>query len=160
MNKWKHLVKEWKRYWFLPVMVLVGILMVMGAKNPPRTAETVESFSDQQYITDLELRVENMLSGIEGVGRCKVTLILSSGMQKEYVREEGTVLVIKDKSGNEEPVISGERYPEISGVTVLCDQAENTKIRTEIIRSVSTLLDVGTNKIYVISGKGTYDEDQ
>lgn len=157
LSKW---VKEWKRFWYLPGMIIFGLVLMTFNGLAPQTAETVANQSEEQYICELEERVENMLMSVTGAGRCEVTITLASGVQKDYVREEGAVLVIKDKSGNEVPVIERERLPEIAGVTVACTGARDIRVQRAIIQSVGTLLNVGTNKICVVLREGSYYENQ
>ncbi len=153
-------VTEWKRFWYLPAMIVFGLVLMTFNEAAPQTAETAATLSEQQYIFELEERVENMLLSVTGAGKCDVTITLASGVQKDYVREEGAVLVITDKSGNEVPVIERERLPEIAGVTVVSTGAEDIRVQRAIIHSVGTLLDVGTNKICVVLREGSYYENQ
>ena len=69
----------------------------------------------------------------------------------EYVREEGEVLVIRDKNGNESPVMIREGAPEIAGITIVSEGAGSASVRNDIIEAVSTLLGIGSNKICVVS---------
>ncbi len=153
--KFSKYIKEWRRYWYLPLVMIVGALLMSADFG--KTADDIKTsvnLQDQEYVEELENRVENMLTDVTGAGICKVTITLSSGSKKEYVREEGAVLVITDKSGNEIPVVASERLPEIAGVTIVSNGARNISVRSSIIESVSTLLNVGTNKICVVLKEG------
>ena len=66
------------------------------------------------------------------------------------MRQAGSVLVITDKNGNETPVLEREGMPEISGITIASAGAGSVATRNRIIEAVSTLLNVGTNKICVV----------
>ena len=143
-----------KKYWYVPMMILIGILFMVGWDKEAEKVSASAAFSDQQYVFETQERLESMLTEIEGAGRCYVTVTLSSGSKKEYVRQEGDVLVVSDKDGNESPVVSKEKAPEIAGVTVACKGAGKTEVRNRIILAVSTVLGIGTNKICVVESSG------
>ncbi len=148
IQKW---LPEVKKYWFIPIMVVVGILLMNQPtfQKSVQTAATVDT--DTPFVEQTEARVVEMLRNVEGAGECRVTITLASGAAKEYVRENGNVLVITDKEGNQSAVIARENTPEIAGVTVASKGAGSVKVRNDIIESVSTVLGIGTNKIYVVT---------
>ncbi len=147
-------IPEVKKYWFIPLMILLGILLMSRQLNQPEAVAVSASNRDQVFIAETENRVIEMLKGVEGAGECRVTITLSSGGKKEYVRQEGGVLVVTDKDGNESAVISRENAPEIAGVTIASKGAGSLMVRKNIIESVSTVLGIGTNKICVVSMSG------
>ena len=149
----QRILHEFRKIWFIPVMVILGIFLMVIQYDQPESIQVASVSADEQYIRDTEARIEEMLKGIDGVGACDVTITLASGSKKEYVREEGNVLVISDNNGNQSAVISKEIAPEIAGVTVLCRGAYNIKIQKDIIHSVSTVLGIGSNKVCVISSE-------
>lgn len=150
MNEWiKKYNNELKKYWLIPVMIFAGILL-MVRPSADRDQEVDYNSAQQDYIRRMEAQIQEMLLGIEGAGECKVSVSLASGGRKEYVREAGSVLVITDKNGNETPVLAREGLPEIAGITIASAGAGSVSIRNRIIEAVSTLMDVGTNKICVV----------
>ncbi len=155
MNDWiSRIIPEVKKYWIVPVLILLGAVM-MSRQNLSSDAVPVSATeTDSQYIAETENRVAEMLKGVDGVGECRVTITLASSGKKEYVRQDGEVLVITDKEGNESAVVSRESAPEIAGVTVACKNAGSASVRNDIIESVSTVLGIGSNKICVISMSG------
>lgn len=141
-----------KNYWYIPAMILAGLLLMMRPLKP-EVAEVSSSveMEEQEYLADLENRVVEMLRHVEGAGECRVTILLSSNGAYEYVREDGNVLVVRDEKGNESPVLLREGAPEIAGVTVASSGAGSAKVQNDIIKAVSTLLGIGSNKICVVS---------
>ncbi len=148
------ILPEVKKYWYLPVMALLGIVLLTQQFNQPEAVAVDTVDMDQQYINDTENQIKEMLKSVEGAGECRVTITLASGGKKEYVREDGNVLVITDREGNEVAVVSRESVPEIAGVTVATAGAGSVTVQNEIIKSVSTVLGIGTNKICVVSMSG------
>ena len=142
-----------KKYWMLPAIVFLGIgLMILPQSRKEReAAETVSYFNEKKYVEETETMLLKMISAIDGAGRCGVTVSLSGGMTNNYVTENGTVLVVKDQNGNQTPILSHSDYPEIAGVTVVSSGAGDPAVRAEIVRAVSTVLDIGTNKVCVVT---------
>ena len=151
MNDWiKRILPEVRKIWFVPVMVLLGIVLMVYQNNSREAVPVSTVLTDDQFVADTENRIEQMLKNIDGAGDCKVTITLASGSKKEYVREAGNVLVITDNQGNQSAVVAKEVAPEIAGVTVLSIGAKNIEVQKDIIQSVSTLLGIGSNKVCVI----------
>lgn len=150
-EKVRELLIKYKRYWYAPVLIIIGIALMLIRSDRNQAVETAAiGMSDQNFVYETEARLEEMLKGIDGAGDCEVTITLASGGKKEYVREEGRVLVITDKDGNQSAVISKENAPEIAGVTVISSSKMNINIKNNIINSIGTVLGVGTNKICVV----------
>ncbi len=150
-EKVREFLLKYKKYWYAPALVIVGVVLMLIRSDQTQTVETATTgITDQNYVYETEARLEEMLKGIDGAGECEVTITLASGGKKEYVREEGRVLVITDKDGNQSAVISKENAPEIAGVTVISSNRMNINIKNNIIDSVGTVLGVGTNKICVV----------
>ena len=154
------LAHEVKKVWYLPIMILLGVILLTRQFSGADAVPVATGATSEQYVSEVEHQLEDMLENISGAGRCDVTISLLGGGRKEYVREEGKVLVITDKDGNQSPVLSQENMPEIAGVTVACSGADSIAVRTDIIESVSTVLGIGTNKICVIGINGETNENQ
>lgn len=150
----KKLFPEIKKYWFIPAMILVGIFMMTRQTGDTEPVAVSAPLEDRQFIERTEKQLVEMLRGIEGAGECRITITLSSGGKREYVREEGKVLVITDKDGNQSAVVARERAPEIAGVTVASKGAGSVRVRNDVIESVSTVLGIGANKICVVALSG------
>lgn len=150
----KKTMQEIKIHWYIPFVFLAGILIMLVRIDQPKSVAVDSTVDYNDYVEKTEQRIIEMLKGVDGAGVCRVTITLSSGGKKEYVREEGNVLVITDKDGNQSAVVSRENAPEIAGVTVASRGAGSALVRNDIIESVSTVLGIGSNKICVVSMSG------
>lgn len=146
----KKMIPLIRKIWYVPAMLLLGVVLMMYEPSGKGVASSLDYDSDRAFAKDTERRIEEMLKSIEGAGACKVTVSLSTSEKKEYVREDGNVLVITDRHGNESAVLSQKKSPDIAGVTVASNGAGSLEVRTRIIESVSTVLGIGTNKICVV----------
>ena len=136
------------------------------------------SYSLDSYVDSLEKRMEEIISGMEGVGKVQVMITLSdTGMEilernreitasdleetdnaggnrkntESGEREE--VIYKKDADGNETPYVVQRKLPEVTGVVVIAEGAGNTKIKENIIGAVSVLFNLNEHRIKVIRMK-------
>lgn len=127
---------------------------------------------------ELEKKLENILSKIEGVGQVNVMLTYSQSSEvvamynetyKDSSTEEtdsnGGTRTIKQTDSNKEIVFRNENgqnvpitktivNPKIEGVIVTAQGANNANIRTNIIQAVGAVTGVATYKIQVFELKG------
>ena len=136
------------------------------------------SYSLDSYVDSLEKRMEEIISGMEGVGKVQVMITLSdTGMEilernreitasdleetdnaggnrkntESGEREE--VIYKKDADGNETPYVVQRKLPEVTGVVVIAEGAGNTKVKENIIGAVSVLFNLNEHRIKVIRMK-------
>lgn len=126
------------------------------------------------YEKDLEIRLENLLSQVSGVGKVKVMITLSygkeiviaqdinsslsttkeidkSGISKEICdkKSESKKIIIDGKT----PLILKEIEPKIEGIIIIAEGGDNIYIKSELIKSAQTILNVDAHKIQVMKMK-------
>ena len=86
------------------------------------------------YEADLETRVREILSGVEGVGEVEVMIVL--------------------KTSEETPAYAGfsekSVYPELSGIVISADGGGSAVVKTEISEAMEALFGLPTHKIKVL----------
>lgn len=130
---------------------------------------------NSSYEITLKTELEETISLIKGVGRVKVQVIFSrsSDYQYEYNQNEKNkitnetdqnggerrieedsmereLVIIRDVDGSEKPVIKMKRKPEISGVMIVAEGADSSKVKYEIHQAVSSLLNLPIHKLSVL----------
>lgn len=121
----------------------------------------------------LERQVEEALRQLHGVGRVHVSVTLATGSELVIAEQRTTekrtsqgaggeqvitdermsaqpVLVRSDQSRQEQPIVLLEKAPVIQGVLVVTDAAADSRMRYELTRSVTTLLNVPAHRVYVL----------
>lgn len=126
----------------------------------------------------LENRLKTLLSQVEGVGKVDVMITYSSAgenvpaydikkstedteekdseggtrnvNQEQY---ESTLAYEESQSGGKTPVILKRIEPEIKGVLVVAEGADNVEVRDRIFSAVSVVLDVPKHKVQVVQRK-------
>lgn len=136
------------------------------------------SYDPDIYVESLEKRVEEIVSGMEGVGKVRVMITVSDmgtevlerdreittsnleetdnvgGSRKNVEsgqREE--VIYRRDADGNEIPYVVQRKLPEVVGVVVTAQGAGNAKVKENIIGAVSVLFNLNEHRIKVIRMK-------
>ena len=107
----------------------------------------------------MEARLTSILSQIEGVGQVAINIFLESSMEYEYAvntnndqtvvseqaqdgstrttndtREEAQVVMKSLSQGKNEPVVIKEIRPEVAGVMVVAEGANDILIRKKLVR--------------------------
>ena len=111
--KWSEL---WKKYKFVLLVVLVGILLMLlpvssGTKEPAAEAQTPEESFDLEAV---EQRMEALLGRIDGVGKLRLMLTLQSGTrltlaedsQRDQSRTQRETVTLNRGSSSQEVVVT------------------------------------------------------
>ncbi|SMB94837.1 stage III sporulation protein AG [Desulfonispora thiosulfatigenes DSM 11270] len=124
---------------------------------------------------DLEQRLNNILSMIDGAGDVSSTITLESGLEYEYAvntktgqtkihenakdgsnrvtdeAQEDSQLVMKTGAqGKNDAVVIKEKRPQISGVIVVAEGAKDLAIKEELNSAVQTLLNVPAHRVMIL----------
>ncbi|MFR6275470.1 MAG: hypothetical protein ACLUL2_18865 [Blautia sp.] len=88
-----------------------------------------------------------MLAEVKGIGKTDVFVTFEDTGER-VVEKDGTDTVYsKDSKGNQEPYLSNERYPKISGVVVVAEGGEDPHVIQNIQEAVQALFQVEAHKI-------------
>lgn len=132
-----------------------------------------KSENDLSNTTDLEVRLETILSNIRGVGNVKVfinyaesseTVAMYNENSKTSVTEETDTsggirkveetdsqkeIVYQDDNGNKMPIVQKTVQPKIEGAIITAKGASDINIKTSIIQAVEAATGLATHKIQV-----------
>lgn len=114
------------------VVALVGVLLMLltisSEKNEP------EENISENYKEELEEELTKLCSQIDGVGKCRVSVSFSVGESYKY-------------SGNK---LISTTPPKVDGVVVIAEGADKTNVKKDIIECMTSLFDIGTNRVCVM----------
>lgn len=148
-----------KRFIYGAVIVgIVGMLLIIfsggsGDDTPEKSSDT-EAFSQNgAYEEELEKRLAEILSSIQGVGDVKVMITLSSTEEYVYAEETDTSAdrqqreyVIADKGG----IITKVNSPAVTGAVIVCEGGGDTRVCEKVYEAVSVALGLPSNRICVV----------
>jgi len=121
------------------------------------------------YVAEQEKKLCELLKRIEGVSDPFVMIVLDSSSEyiyasKQSIKESNSkngettqrevqseLILYEDEKKAKSPVLIKEIKPKIKGVAVVCEGIGSADMQLKIINLVSTVLNLPTNKVYVIS---------
>ena len=159
----------------LAVLCAVGVLgvllLVISEFRPSdgKKAESVTAAQNQEtYAEDIEKRLTEIVSSIDGAGKTRVMVTLDSGAEQVYAKNEkiksdtsgGTAIekenfsnekeyVLIETDGNEGGMIIKLIQPKIRGVAVVCEGGGSDAVRQEITQAITAVLDISASRVYI-----------
>lgn len=163
------LSKPNRRLVFLLAAGALAILLIAASEfsdNREKTADnSAASQLDSSYETELEKRLEEIISQIDSVGRVKIMVKTVSGEENRYAvndtvnyssdgdkKSENEYVIIKEQNTQSGMLIKKE-YPEIQGVMIVCDGGNIATVKNEVTNAVCSLLGISSNCVSVTKMK-------
>ncbi|MCD7803739.1 MAG: hypothetical protein LUH03_01080 [Oscillospiraceae bacterium] len=136
----------------LSVILILALNSFESDDEDTSDSETIPDVSSE-YTEELKLQLEKIISKIDGVGDVTVMLTIESSASYVYTTDiEKDELETKTETviiGNKEALIERIDNPQVSGVLVVCTGGDRAVIQEQVIKAVSTVLDIPSNKVYV-----------
>lgn len=145
-----------KKLWFLLALFVVGILLVFigNADMKDNDGENEKNISsDMAYIENIENKICNMIAKASGDKSACVMLTLDYGTERRYISNGDDEYVTVKTSTGYELVLAKEIYPEITGISVVCEGGDRAELQKKLIDIISTALGVPSNKICIKGSK-------
>lgn len=145
-------------YSILGIVAVIFIVLIFGGifNEEKKTAATSNNAS--AYAAELEDKLENILSKIEGAGKVSVAISLESGAETVLATEitvtetvNGTETVKTPIIINGETVVLKELYPKIAGVLIVAEGANSISVLSRIQQAAVSLLDININQIEILT---------
>lgn len=174
----------------LVIILIVGVIIIIvassffdekgntGKEDKLQQAVAITSKQPADEIEELEQRLGQILSEVEGAGHVKVMItgvsdgevvhaynrIEESNLQEEYketgvvnktdeIRTEQELVFMDGNSGERVPVVVKKYRPEIRGVVVVADGAGNSTVRQNLTKAVEVLMGIPAHRIQVLKRK-------
>lgn len=179
--------KKKERLNILLLIFISGLFILISSKNFIHVNKDSEKKVDEivelnpeglSYEEELENRLKEILSKVEGAGNVDVMITLSEKERiviekninkitdtSEEVDNTGgsrtvsktqldeNVVLVTDSSGNSKPLILYETIPKVSGVIIVATGGGDIRVRESLMRSTVAALDVSMNKVEVLKRK-------
>lgn len=141
----------------IAVIVLFFIGTALGGEeDTPQDSTVTVTYDEQEYIDNQEKKLKNLLSDIDGVGKCEVMIIARSGYEYVYAEDEtssesssSSTYKILDSSDGDSALLLKRTVPEISGVAIVCEGGASAAVKNEIIEMVSKAFNISGSNISV-----------
>ena len=176
MNEFVKKIKDVKLDKKNKIILLIGALALVFLLVSEIGGETEEvsvtrdsaSYS-AEYTRKIERQLEDILSEINGAGRVQVMVTLDTCYENVYAKgysaktEENDVetqneteeeyIIVKKGSNNEECLVVKVYEPQIKGVAVVAEGADNIQVKKAITETVCALFDISSAKVSVEKSK-------
>ena len=176
------LIKKMKKTDKMLFMLAAGVVLVLlawpsggGTAETPVPESVSDSSGSSSYEEEIERRLKDILSKVEGAGTVEVMVTLKASEEKvvqsnnsstektvdETDSNGGTrkqnessytsdTLTVGGSSGSGTPYVVKELMPEVEGILVLADGADKAVIKSEIIGAIQALFPLEAHKIRVL----------
>ncbi len=146
---------------FLGIILIVFSLPLEKDKNREAAKLPEEKvFNEKDYTADLEAKLSEMISLINGAGNTKVIITLECDYETVYAKDgslsqgddstdEDSEYIIIDRDDAQGGLLLKTVAPKVRGVAVVCEGGDNQYVRNAVTEMLTAVLDVGANRISV-----------
>lgn len=139
--------KKWKAKDITIVIIIIGVLIAVlfiptGEKKENSLVDMQESWGEDtavgtslEYEEELEQRLEEILSQMEGVGKVEVMITLKPSTQ---LRESSFAYAMQ------------KTCPEVEGVFVVSQGGDNSSVNIAITEAIQALFGIDVHKIKIV----------
>lgn len=157
----KQLIQLLKKYKYALIVVCIGLLLMWIPGRDAAATRQIKPAESMPEETELAVKLEQILSKIQGAGEVKVLLSESRGEKIIYQTDTSgsgdnlrvdTVILTdsqREQNGLKQTVLA----PEYLGAIVVCQGADRADVRLAIVEAVSDLTGLGADKISVLKMK-------
>ena len=141
-------------YLVVVALALVALIITFNAfSSDNKDVATVNEID--AYVDGLENKLEACLKKVSGAGDVKVIISVASG-KSQVVATENTTDVYGNVTEsplmvNGKPFVIKENYPEIVGVVIVAQGANNLAVKMNLLSAAQTFLSIDEGKIKVLS---------
>ncbi|MFI3206850.1 MAG: hypothetical protein R3Y33_06350 [Clostridia bacterium] len=145
------------------ITAFLGIALIALSDFLPQKSEeiTTEISTSSDYSKEIEEKIINLICAITGEKNPEVMLTLEASEQFVYAKEikesenssEETYIIVENSDGDEMAIVITEIEPQVKGIVIASEFAENFTIKESLINAVSTVLDLPSNKVCVVTKK-------
>lgn len=145
-------------------LIFISSFMNQNSEESEIPAAETETTAED-YAKKLEEDLENIISDISGAGKTNILITIDREIESVYQTDTDTTtktdsessqysnksstVLIRGKNSTEEPIKVTEIMPKIKGVLVVCEGADSSVVKQNIIESVRTVLGVASSRVSV-----------
>ncbi len=158
-----------KKPYAVPILIaVIGIILLtlFSGEKKQNNSHTTVTDDPQEYVKQLEEKLEKSIGGFGSVESCDIMITLSSYERNEYL-ENSTVsssngdnseqydrkkeYLVIDREGNDSVIIENRNTPEIKGVLIVYKGNGDVNTKKDILDAAATVLGIKSNKVCVVA---------
>lgn len=153
--------------------VLIALSSFLPSSKAKPNVGSSGTMSAQEYTQQLEQRILDIVSSIEGAGQTKVLITLENSAEYVYAQQqrittdntesiqndntkvdekstsENTYIFVENENGRKQALIETVVEPRIKGVVILCEGAGNSQVEYRVLNAVTTALNISSTKVCI-----------
>lgn len=153
------------RYRFFVLILLLGILLMLAPTGRKEQQNPAISTATEPAELDLQTQLTALLSKLSGAGKVQVLLSVASGEEVFYQCNENSstsdsissinsqTVIVTDSGRNQKGVVRQINPPVYQGAVILCQGADDPRVRLSIVQAVSSAAGLPTHRISVLKMK-------
>lgn len=156
-------LKKDKKTALIIFTAILGMLLILFSGTPAEKNEKASESKTEEMI-EWEEKLQKLLSSVEGAGRVKVMITYETSDEdvfaynkdesfRENEEKFSSDYILVENNGSETGLKLKTVYPEVKGVAVVCDGADDPVTKEQIISVISALFDISTKNISVVSAE-------
>ena len=171
MFQWERLPQKaaelFQKYKYVLLVIAAGIVLLLlplGREENPATGRTesqIENGEETFRVEEMERRLEEALSRVDGAGEVTVVLTVKSGARQILAQDSSrsgeesstSTVVVSTGSGTEDAVVLQQVYPQYQGALVVCPGGGDPAVCLKLVDAVSALTGLGADKISICKSK-------
>ena len=155
-------------------VVLIFLSSFFKTGDAKKIKAVSSNSSTQEYVTQLENSLKDMVSSIKGAGNTRVMVTLENSEETVYATEEKKnkeatedktdgqlskkresddcekrYITIRDANGTEQALAVTQIQPTVKGVVVVCDGGDIPEVQQKISEAIKTALNITAKRVYV-----------
>lgn len=171
MFQWERLPQKaaelFQKYKYVLLVIAAGIVLLLlplGRDENPASGGTEsqnENGEETFRVEEMERRLEEALSRVDGAGEVTVVLTVKSGARQILAQDSSrsgeesstSTVVVSTGSGTEDAVVLQQVYPQYQGALVVCPGGGDPAVCLKLVDAVSALTGLGADKISICKSK-------
>lgn len=156
---WVNIGKYWNKFRWPCLILLVGIILLLIPNGSSKKPEQEGIIEKGDNILSVEETLSEILSMVQGAGKVRVMLTVSSGEETLYqnncsISENGNekqdTVIMTDSERNEKGLVRKIIPPEYLGAIIVCQGADDPTVRLNLIEAVSNVTGLRSDKISIL----------
>lgn len=151
-----------KKYRYVLLVLLLGIVLMSIPSKTEQKVKQPERHKQTEITDDLQVRLAQVLSKIQGVGKVEVMLTQASGQEYIYQMDEDSdedndgcsvnkkTVILSDSSRNESALIKKTIPAQYLGAIIVCQGADRPQVRLALMEAVTKITGLGSDRIAIV----------
>ncbi|MFA6859842.1 MAG: hypothetical protein WCR30_00465 [Clostridia bacterium] len=157
-TKFVEFIKSNKNVQIAVVLLAFAIILVIFISSFTSTSTTTSETSlTFEYVENLEKRLENIITSIQGAGSVNVMITLENGSEYKFASEDeekffSSLEEAQSELGSNGQIVIKEVYPKVKGAVVVCSGASDVAVKLNVLKAIQALLSISSGNIEILTG--------